>query len=253
MSSTVEYVRGSTFHGRHGKVDHKFRYSLDYVLFDAADDTARGPRLFSRNRRNLMTVRDRDHGGARGQGRGAEWVREVLAAHGVSTADGPLRLLTIPRMLGGWFNPVSFWLCEGADGTLRAVIAEVNNTVGERHSYLCAHPDGRAIEPTDTLEAQKVFHVSPFQQIGGGYRFRFDIRPDKLGIWIDFRNGEEGLYATLTGDRAPLTNRAILRSLWRRPVGSYRVLSLIHWHALLLFFKGARFTRFPEPPADEVS
>jgi DUF1365 family protein len=87
----------------------------------------------------------------------------------------------------------------------RAVISEVSNTFGDRHSYLCAHDDHRPITREDTLSAQKVFHVSPFQPIEGGYTFRFDIREDRIGVWIDYGTGNEGLYATLTGKRAPLT------------------------------------------------
>jgi uncharacterized protein len=158
-----------------------------------------------------------------------------------------------PRVLGHVFNPVSFWLCEGADGSLRAVIAEVTNTFGDRHSYLCAHDDLRPITREDTLGARKLFHVSPFQQIAGGYEFRFDIRPDRVGIWIDYRAGNGGLIATLTGPRKPLTNAAILRACLRRPFGSRRVLGLIHWQALKLWWKGARYNPRPTPPVDEVT
>jgi hypothetical protein len=155
--------------------------------------------------------------------------------------------------LGHVFNPVSFWLCRDALGGLRVVIAEVSNTFGDRHSYLCHRDDRGAIAPDDVLRAQKIFHVSPFQPVAGGYTFRFDIRADKVGIWIDHSNGEAGVYTTLTGRLAPLTNAGILRSLLRRPFGSRRVLALIHWQAIKLAIKGARFRRRPMPPVDEVS
>jgi DUF1365 family protein len=72
------------------------------------------------------------------------------------------------------------------------VIAEVSNTFGDRHSYLCAHDDHRPITREDTLSAQKIFHVSPFQPIEGGYTFRFDIREDRVGVWIDYGPGTRG-------------------------------------------------------------
>ena len=103
-------------------------------------------------------------------------------------------------MLGHVFNPVSFWLCRDAGGALRVVIAEVTNTFGDRHSYLCYRDDREPIERTDTLTATKIFHVSPFQPVEGGYAFRFDIRPDKIGIWIDYTSGNGGLIATLRSD-----------------------------------------------------
>ena len=84
-------------------------------------------------------------------------------------------LLAQPRLAGFLFDPVSFWLCVDGEGALRAVIAEVNNIFGDRHSYLCVHADGRPIRPEDEMTAAKVFHVSPFQDIAGGYTFRFRL------------------------------------------------------------------------------
>ena len=103
------------------------------------------------------------------------------------------------------------------------------------------------------LTATKILHVSPFQPVEGGYTFRFDIGPDKIGIWIDYSNGDGGLYATLTGPRKPLTNRAILMACLRRPFGSRRVLALIHWQALKLAIKGARYRPRPAPPTKDVT
>lgn len=248
--SSLDLIRGHSFHGRKGDVANAFRYSVDYVLLDAEADV-RGPRLFSRNRGNLTSVQDRDHGGAPGQGRGPSWAREVLDAHGIAF-DGPLMLLAQPRLLGHVFNPVSFWLAYDG-GALRAVIAEVTNTFGDRHSYLCAREDRAPITREDVLSAQKIMHVSPFQPIAGGYTFRFDIREDRVGIWIDYATGNEGVLATLTGRRVPLTSLGILRSALRRPFGARRVLALIHWQALKLWWKGAPYRVRPEPPEREVS
>jgi uncharacterized protein len=198
-----------------------------------------------------VSLHESDHGGPPGQGRGTAWVREVLDRHRVTGADRIL-LMAQPRVLGHVFNPVSFWLCLQGDA-LRAVIAEVTNTMGDRHSYLCTRPDGAPLTPADTVEAQKIFHVSPFQPVAGSYRFRFDIRPDRIGIWIDHSNGEGGVYTNLIGPRRALTNAAILRTCLARPFGSRRVLALIHWQAVKLAVKGARFRRRPPPPGDEVS
>ena len=247
--TSVDHIRGTTFHGRKGAVRNSFTYSIDYVLLDP--ETAAGPELFSRNGRNLTALWDRDHGGAPGQGRGVPWVREVLAEAGLE-ADR-IELLAQPRVLGHVFNPVAFWLCRDGAGGLRVVIAEVSNTFGDRHSYLCFRDDRGVIGPSDVLTAQKVFHVSPFQPVAGGYTFRFDIRADRVGVWIDHTNAEGGIYATLTGPRGPLTNGAILRACLRRPFGSRRVLGLIHWQAIKLAIKGAKFRRRPVPPVDKVS
>lgn len=246
----VEHIPGETFHGRKGAVANAFRYGVDYVLLDPA--TARGPGLFGRNRRNLTAVWDVDHGGTPGQGRGADWVREVLAENGLPGADRIL-LLAQPRVMGHVFNPVSFWLCHDAAGDLRVVISEVTNTYGDRHSYLCHRDDLAPLTREDTVTARKIFYVSPFQPIEGEYRFRFDIRPDRIGIWIDHTNAQGGIFTNLIGPRKPLTNAGILRACLRRPFGSRRVLALIHWQALKLAIKGVRFRSRPTPPADEVT
>ncbi|MGV6848647.1 MAG: DUF1365 domain-containing protein, partial [Marinibacterium sp.] len=239
MTARVDHIAGHTYHGRKGAVRNAFRYGVDYVLLDAEADLD-APWLFSRNRGNVLSVQDRDHGGAPGQGRGAAWLREVLAARGLPQ-PAQILLLTQPRVLGHVFNPVSFWLCHDAGGALFAVMAEVSNTFGDRHSYLCHKPDLSAITASDRLCAGKIFHVSPFQPVAGGYVFNFDIRADRIGIRIDYDQAEGGLIATLTGERRPLGAGAALRAAIQRPFGSRRVLGLIHWQALKLWWKRARF------------
>ncbi|MFD1341138.1 DUF1365 domain-containing protein [Litorisediminicola beolgyonensis] len=248
--SGVEHIEGWTWHGRKGAIRNTFRYRVDYLLLDPESDA--GAPLFARNRRGILSLQDRDHGGPPGQGRGAAWAREVLAAHQLR-ADGALLLLAQPRVWGHVFNPVSFWLAHDGDGALVAVIAEVTNTFGDRHSYLAARADGAPITPEDRLGAQKIFHVSPFQPVAGDYGFNFDIRPDRISIRIDFGAGEDGVVATLTGPRRPLSMGSALRALARRPFGSRRVLALIHWQALKLWWKGAQYRIRPEPPAHDVS
>ncbi len=247
--TAVERIRAETFHGRKGPVKNAFRYSVDYLLLDP--EASRGPALFARNRANLMSLQDSDHGGPPGHGRGVAWAREVLAAQGLP--DRHVLLLAQPRLLGHVFNPVSFWLALDKDGSLRAVIAEVTNTYGDRHSYLCRRPDKGPITREDTIRAEKILHVSPFQPVAGTYDFRFDIQPDRIGIWIDYTTDGGGLYTNLIGPRLPLTNAGILASALRRPFGSRRVLALIHWQALKLWWKRVKFNARPTPPAKDIS
>jgi uncharacterized protein len=248
---TIDLIHGETFHGRKGAVRNSFRYTVDYVALDA-EAPLRGPRLFGRNRANLAAVRDIDHGGPPGQGRGAVWVREVLANHDLP-APQRIVLMAQPRILGHVFNPVSFWLCYDAADTLRVVIAEVSNTYGDRHSYLAHHDNHGPITREDTLTARKIFYVSPFQPVEGDYKFRFDVTGDRVGIWIDYTTAGGGLFTNLIGPRVPLTNAAILRACLRRPFGSRRVLALIHWQALKLALKGVKFRTRPVPPSEDVS
>ena len=245
----VQHLQGQTFHGRKGAVANHFTYGLDYVLLDP--DAVEGPLLFSRNKPNLTALYDSDHGGAPGHGAGCAWLRALLGAQGLPQTR--ITLLAQPRVLGHVFNPVSFWLVHDDAGALRVVVAEVTNTYGDRHNYLCHRADHGPIQPDDHLTALKLLHVSPFQPVEGAYVFRFDIRPDRIGIWIDFTAGNGGLIATLTGPLQPLTNLAILKACLKRPFGSRRVLGLIHWQALKLWWKGAGFRSRPTPPAHAVS
>jgi DUF1365 family protein len=248
MSLPPEHIAATTSHTRRGGPGHTFRYDVDYVLIDPEART--GPALFSRNRSNLASVHDRNHGGPPGHGTGVSWAREIFFERGISDVD--ILLLTQPRVFGYVFNPVSFWLAMN-DDSLCAVIAEVNNTYGDRHSYFCANPDLSPIGPRDRITVEKLMHVSPFQDVAGDYAFRFDIRRDRIAIRIDFRHGGKGLIATLTGPRVPLTNGAILSALLRRPAGAMRTVALIYWQALRLKLKGARFRARPTPPNQEVS
>lgn len=248
---TIDHIAGHTWHGRKGAVQNAFRYGVDYFLMDAEAELET-PWLFGRNRAGLASLWDKDHGGMPRQGRGAAWVREVLQAHGFAK---PVRieLLAQPRILGHVFNPVAFWICRDENGRIPVIISEVTNTYGDRHSYLCHRKDREPIGPKDRLTARKIFHVSPFQKIDGDYEFRFDLRNDRIGVWIDFTGGNGGVIATLVGERTTLSNWGLLRACLRRPLGSRRVLALIHWQALKLWWKGAQFRQRPEPPVQEVS
>jgi hypothetical protein len=251
MTFAPRHMRGETMHARKDGIRNRFRYGVDYVLIDPEDD--RGvPPLFSRNAPGLFSLHDRDHGGVRGNGTGAAWARQVLENAGLDTEGVTLRLLAQPRFLGFWFNPVAFWLALRGDD-LVAVIAEVNNTMGDRHSYLCAHDDFAPIGPKDVLTSQKVFHVSPFQEIAGHYRFRFAVDDDGIDIVIDLVDGNKGLIATLKGPLVPLTGGSVLTMAVRRPAGALRVMALILWQAAKLKAKGATFRRRPAPPVEDVT
>lgn len=247
----VLHMAAIVTHARRGPLRHAFRYGTDYLLL--APEAAQGPALFARNRWNLLSVHDRDHGGPRGAGTGAAWARDQFARAGLPVQpDDTLALLTQPRLLGHWFTPVSFWLVLRGDALVSA-IAEVNNTFGQRHSYLCRPPGNGPITPQDTIRAEKTFHVSPFQDVAGEYRFNFALSPDHLALRIGHRNGDQGLDAAMAGPLKPLTNRGALAASLRRPGGSLRVLALIYWNALRLKLKGARYRRLPAPPKQEIT
>ncbi len=251
MTNPVEHVRGQTTHVRRGALRHSFQYGVDFVLIEPEVEQ-QSPRLFSRNAANLAAVHDVDHGGGWKSGHGTPWARAVLADNGLEEKGVRLFLLTQPRCLGYVFNPVSFWLAMRGDD-LVAVIAEVSTPFKDRHSYLCHSPGFTPITPDTRITKPKALHVSPFQDVKGDYEFAFALHPTRLSIRIRHDNDGKGVWATLTGTRASLTNLGLIAAVLRRPAGAMRTISLIYWQALKLKLKGAPYRSRPAPPTHEVT
>lgn len=233
---------------------YRFVYRVFYLLLDVdrIDEAARGLRLFSHNRFNLLAFHDADHGS--GQPGGLRtWAEELLRESNIDLEGGRIRLLCLPRLLGFGFNPISLWYCEHRDGRLRAVITEVRNTFGEKHSYLLASA-GAPMPYELPQEKDKCFHVSPFFDLVGRYRFLLSEPGERLRVVIhESREGVPILDATLAGERRPLTDAALLGQVLRMPLMTLKVVGGIHWEALKIWLRGARFHRKPEPPRVEVT
>ncbi len=244
---------GSVFHRRLGAHPHRFRYRLFWLLLDLdeLDDLDRRLRLFSHNRFNLFSLYDRDHGD-RGERSLREQALERLAEAGVEGEIGAIRLFCMPRTLGHDFNPLSVWFCYRPDGALAALIHEVHNTFGGRHSYVM-----RAQESKHALRhaCAKTFFVSPFLPMG--LRYEFQVAPPGERIAIAIRVvGPEGpvLRAALTGERKPLTNASLATAAITVPLVAMKTTAAIHWQALRLLLKGVRWrgpgsAAAPEPVA----
>lgn len=183
------------------------------------------------------------------------FAKEILAEYGLAAKAQHIMLITMPRVLGYVFNPVSFYLCLDDEKRLRAVIAEVHNTFGEQHSYLCAHPNHAPLLNDDWLEAEKLFHVSPFIAREGRYRFRFAMGENKLGIWIDYYDKAQNkqLLTSLTGSLSPLTKASLVKAFWTHPLVTLKTIAQIHWQALRLVAKGIRYIPKPQQNVDKVS
>lgn len=251
MDASLQFGFGPIRHTRLRPVRHAFGYPGVFLRLRVDGDGARaraaglGP-WFGFDRRAPVSFRSTDHGDGRTPL--AEWARGLCADAGVA-ADGPIWLHTFPRMLGYAFKPVSFWFCHRADGALVAVIAEVNNTFGERHCYLLAQPDGGPLPQGRELSARKVFHVSPFCSVEGDYRFRFFNRSDRALARIDYHDAEGPLLLTsLSGELADADRATVRRALFGHPMFTLGVIARIHWHALKLWLAKVPFHAKPEPP-----
>lgn len=183
------------------------------------------------------------------------WAKEILSNYALDPLIQHVMLITMPRVLGYVFNPVSFYLCLDSQNALRAVICEVHNTFGEQHTYLCANQDHSVLSPDTWLEAEKVFHVSPFLPRNGHYRFRFDLHDEKLGVWIDYYDavGNKQLITSLTGTFSPMNARSLKRAFWSHPLVTLKAITLIHWHALKLVWKKIRYIPKPLQKDDKVT
>ena len=246
----ISFIAARVMHARQRPKKNAFRYRVPYLAVPERDlSEKRGRGLLSIDRPNMFSVRTADYGDP--DNRAAAFVRGALDHHQVREADGEITLITMPRVLGIGFNPVSFWLCEDKSGALRAVLAEVNNTFGERHFYLCTHPDRRPIAPQDTIVAEKVFHVSPFMKVEGHYRFSFSWSARNFGVRIDLHD-DEGLMLTtsVAGERVPATSARLAWSFLANPLLMFKVLGLIHYQAAVLWWKGVAHYRKPPPPAE---
>lgn len=240
-------------HARTRPRRNAFHYKLCYFTLPVSEWTksTRGA-FFSIDSFNLFSIRSKDYGD--GVSPPDQWIARILGAHGLFEADGEVVLLTLPRLLGYAFNPVSFWFCFDREKRLRAVLAEVNNTFGERHCYLCFHETHEPIEKSAHLIVRKVFHVSPFMEVKGSYRFRFDYDADRIGVQIDLLDEGGVILATsMHGRPQPITMPGLLKTAFGYPLQTIKVVALIHYQAVKLFLKGIRNYRKPEPPEAFVS
>jgi len=262
MSKPAQLFFGQVMHRRLRPAGHQFVYPVYFFLLPLKNIEAAGNWLFSVNRFNLFSFHFSDHG-ARDGSHPLAWIGDLLSSNGI-VADGEISLQCFPRVLGFVFNPVSFWYCHNSGGDLVAVLAEVNNTFGERHNYLLAHQDRRPIVDGEVIEREKVFHVSPFMAVSGYYRFRFLAKDrsgpssSEAGSWrmacIDHRDAAgDLLHTALSGTAAPLGSASLLKAFFGYPLLTLGVVVRIHWQALRLWLKRVPFFTKPEPPLEETT
>jgi len=241
---------GDVMHGRLFPRKNHFRYGIYYLALPLSKlETI----PISHNAPGAMSFYDSDHGyGTKGTLQ--SWARAILEGRNI-TLDGEIVLICMPRILGYVFNPVSFWLCHDKGGALKAVLCEVHNTFGEKHTYLCAHEDGRAIAPDETMSARKIFHVSPFLKRDGHYEFRFDSSDRAFKTWIDYfdENGQKQLVTSLAGDYQDMTQSHCFRMFWKYPLVTFKAIALIHYQAIRLLMKGIRYIPKPVQKQPRVS
>jgi len=244
---------GEVLHRRLRPTGHAFRYPALFIRVPVhqLDGGASGSGWFGANRRALIAFRESDHGDGAGQLR--TWIAEVLGRAGL-VADGDIWLDTFPRMLGYAFKPVSFWHCHDKTGAKVAILAEVNNTFGERHCYLLPARPGHALRDGQPLRAAKHFHVSPFCAVDGAYVFRFLQAGPRVLARVEHVDSQGPILVTsLSGKLASPDAGRCVQALLGRPLFTLGVIARIHWQALKLFARGVPVHRKPAAPEQFVS
>jgi DUF1365 family protein len=243
---------GSVIHRRFRPRIHWFRYRAFWLLVDLAELGAisRRLRFFSLDRFNLFGFSNADHGdGSRTPVRSQ--VMQHLRRAGIDLENGTIRLLCMPRVLGYCFNPLSVYFCHHSDGRLAAMLYEVHNTFGQRHSYLIPTTSDAA---TIHQRCGKEFYVSPFMDMEMLYDFSIRIPSKRTAVSIRAsQGGQPVMTACLAGERKPLTDRALMNVFLAIPVLTLKVTVAIHWQALCLWLKGLRLRPLVPPrPAGSV-
>ncbi|MEM7523465.1 MAG: DUF1365 domain-containing protein [Pseudomonadota bacterium] len=259
MSETGEhrlYV-GEVMHMRLRPFRHQFRYRVFTALLDVDRLESAESRLLKIDRFGVFSFQRRDHGPRDGAAL-RPWVEALLADAG-RARPARIMLLSMPRLLGYGFNPLSIFYCYDESGALESIVYEVKNTFGDQIPYVIgadAEADHDAESDNDAVsrdgaarhEQAKEMYVSPFIEMNQTYRFTIRAPGDRLAIRIkQGARGEAGdtLIATQSGTRRALTDGALARLVFSHPLAAFKVVAAIHWQALKLWLKGARFLRYP--------
>lgn len=233
---------------------HRLNYRIYSLLLDLdeLDTLDRRLKFFSVDRFNLFSFRRKDRGDGSGRDLKGQ-VERAMRSAGIEPDGGPIRLLTMPCLLGWAFNPLSTYFCYRRDGALAAILWEVDNTFHQRHAYMipveATGPNGEIVQRCD-----KAFYVSPFMEMDLRYEFRVQAPSDTLSIRIDVSDAEgKVLGARHVARKQELTDKALLAAFFKIPLLTLRVVGGIHWEALKIWLKRVRLVARPAPPENSVS
>lgn len=244
---------GDVTHARLKPRVHRLSYRIYSLLLDLdeLDELDRSLKWFSVDRFNLFSFRRTDRGDRSGRDL-RQQVEESMRAAGIVPDGGRIALLTMPRLLGWAFNPLSVFFCYRQDDTMAAILWEVDNTFGERHAYII--PADAPVDGEITQSCDKAFYVSPFMDMNLKYQFKVRPPTEKFAIKID-SSDDEGLVLTARhlGRRVELTDQALLGAFFKIPLLTLKVIGGIHWEALKIWLKGVKLRSHPAAPADPLS
>ena len=226
----------------HNRLEPKknyFRYKNWSLFFDIEQmQTLSIPFLFGVNKWGLFSLHNKDHGYKDGKSM-IKFIQDIFKKTSISLINKKIFMITMPRLFGYVFNPVSFWLItEKMNQKICSVLCEVNNTFGETHSYVCLPKHGKYITKNMIIKAEKLFHVSPFMPRSGKYTFKFMLEDKKLGFWINYYRPEfkKPFSTSMVGNLEAYSKKNLIKKFFKYPYFTFRVVFLIHYQAIKLFF-----------------
>jgi cyclopropane-fatty-acyl-phospholipid synthase len=231
---------GFVAHRRFWPKAHSFRYATYYYYLDLDDLPTLNQKFkwIGYNSKRLVSLWDCDYF-KNEQGSILEKAQQFLRKNGIALTNGKIFLLTTARVFGKTFNPISFYHCFDASGTLRAQIVEVTNTFKESHVYLLSEAN-RDPQREFFFKVPKQFYVSPFISFQAFYEFECPPPDKMLSVNIvEYEQNQKVLEAVLQGRAGEFTDWNIFKYVLQFPLMTILILPRIHWHALKLYLKGA--------------
>lgn len=225
----------TVMHRRLAPKKHEFVYRIFLFYLDLDELDSLSIPIFSTNAPNVYALHDSDYFRL-GPGSIRENLLTFLRNEGVNQTPARIRLLTLPRLLGYTFNPISVFFCFDSENRPLTSVVQVGNTFGELKPFIVPlDPDGQRFH----ARLPKHFYVSPFSSLDLEFDFRFDFPGNHLRILIDdYQGTEKTLISTLTGSRSELTLGNLLFLSAKYPLVTLKIITLIHWEALRLWWKG---------------
>lgn len=250
--NSLSLGQGHVFHKRHGHATNQFQYPTFFLYINTSSETEL-QKLFKNRAWRIFSLSKSDYLTRQSTNESLGLIAKNFLKERCHYEAEDVWLHTLPAMFGYVFNPISFWLCQ-KNGKLDAVLCEVSNTFGEHHFYWIA-PGRVDLAAGEWATAEKLFHVSPFFPVEGFYKFRFKIHENAANIDILYhnKNGDLVLTTSVHGKLTPLKDLSPWRLLFKYGWLTPLVLLRIHYQAVRLWLKKARFYSKPEPPREEIT
>ncbi|MBU2709873.1 DUF1365 domain-containing protein [Zooshikella harenae] len=246
--------KSNVMHQRFFPVNYKFNYSVFNIAIDVLqlESAHTQCRFFSVNRFNLFSFYPKDLGPRDGSDL-AKWIKSLLYKHQLFFNPQRIILFCFPRVLGYSFNPLANWYCFDEQNELKAIVLEVSNTFNESHYYVLS-PNHDHFKTTIYAKREKNFHVSPFLAMDMDYEFRLSPFNDKVFTHIKtYQDQKLMLLATQHSQRIPANNKQLIKLFLSIPLMTWKVITMIHWHALKLWLQKVPIFSHPKQHKKGVS